>query len=155
MSQKSNITSITVTHVPTKLYINFCFRVNRQTDTRRNTHAWVDQTNIWFAQHRWRAVNNRPNNSSSIADLTSHLYSLEHRNERGSLTVRLCHVDRLNVSTCLFVAVPSNPELGTANGSTDNLLAPKVSPNYRRHSSFQGLGMVSVKLIKLTRKLQQ
>jgi len=41
------------------------------------------------------------------------------------------------------VAVPSNPELVTTNGSTDNLLTPKTSSNYRRHSSFQGLGKVT------------
>lgn len=48
----------------------------------------------------------------------------------------------------VFTAVPSNPELVSvaADGSSDSLLAPKVSPNYRRHSSFQGLGKVSVKI---------
>jgi len=44
----------------------------------------------------------------------------------------------------VFIAVPSNPELVTANGSNENLLTPKTSSNYRRHSSFQGLGKVSV-----------
>jgi len=46
----------------------------------------------------------------------------------------------------MFVAVPSNPELVTTDGSSDSLLAPKVSSNYRRHSSFQGLGQVSTRI---------
>ena len=49
----------------------------------------------------------------------------------------------------VFTAVPSNPELVTTNGSSDNLLALKVSPNYRRHSSFQGLGKVSVRICQI------
>ena len=61
----------------------------------------------------------------------------------------------LNDRVYVFAAVPSNPELVTANGSSDNLLAPKTSSNYRRHSSFQGLGKVSATMCQFHWSLLQ